>query len=305
MASAKIASLPDEFGDFQTPDALAAQACQILSNRGIRPASLLEPTCGVGNFLLAAIDQFPRLTTGLGVDINNDYVCRVKERLVSRSYADKVKVLRESFFEVDWNNILRDLPEPILVVGNPPWVTNSTLGALGSSNLPKKSNFQNFSGLEALTGKSNFDISEWMLIKLLEMLAGRRATVAMLCKTAVARKVLVHAWKNDISLNDAEIHPIDAAASFGAAVDACLLVCSLSPASHNRDCRVFNHLGDTEPVATIGYHDGQLVADVAAYERWKHLGGEEVYKWRSGVKARLLEGHGTAEGRQSVSQRLR
>jgi len=284
MASAKIASQPDEFGDFQTPDALAAQACTLLSNRGIHPASLLEPTCGVGNFLLAAIDQFPTLTTGLGVDINDDYVLRVIQRLCSRSYADKVKVLQESFFNVDWVDILRDLPEPILVVGNPPWVTNSMLGALGSSNLPKKSNFQNFNGLEALTGKSNFDISEWMLIKLLEMLAGRRATMAMLCKTAVARKVLVHAWKNDISLTNSEIHPIDAAVSFGAAVDACLLVCSLSPASHNRDCRVYRRLGDTEPAATIGYHDGQLVADVSAYERWKHLGGDEVYKWRSGVK---------------------
>ena len=84
----------------------------------------------------------------------------------------------------------------------------------------------------------------------------------MLCKTAVARKVLVHAWKNDINLTDAEIHPIDAMASFGAAVDACLLVCSLSPANHNRDCRVYRQLGDNHLVATIGYHDDQLVADV-------------------------------------------
>ena len=166
MASAKFAALPDEFGDFQTPDALAARACQILAHRGTRPASLLEPTCGVGNFLFAAIKQFPKLTTGLGIDINNDYVCRVRERLVSSSYADKITVLRQSFFDVDWKNILCDLPEPILVVGNPPWVTNSTLGAIGSSNLPQKSNFQNYNGLEALTGKSNFDISEWMLIKL-------------------------------------------------------------------------------------------------------------------------------------------
>ena len=279
-----MASQPDEFGDFQTPDTLAAEACRLLSNRGIHPASLLEPTCGVGNFLVAALDQFPKLATGLGVDINTDYVGCLKERLASRADANKVKALQESFFTVDWANILRDLPEPILVVGNPPWVTNSTLGALGSSNLPKKSNFQNFNGLEALTGKSNFDISEWMLIKLLDMLAGRRATLAMLCKTAVARKVLVHAWKNELSLSDAEIHPIDAAASFGAAVDACLLVCSLSPASHSQDCRVYGHLGDTEPAAIIGYHDGQLVADVAAYERWKHLAGAEVYKWRSGVK---------------------
>ena len=176
-----------------------------------------------------------------------------------------MNVLQASFFDVDWNDILRDLPEPILVVGNPPWVTNSTLGSLGSSNLPKKSNFQNFNGLEALTGNSNFDISEWMLIKLLEMLAGRRATMAMLCKTAVARKVLVHAWKNDISLTSSEIHPIDAAATFGAAVDACLLVCSLSPASHNRDCRVYRRLGDTNSTATIGYHDGHLVADVPGF----------------------------------------
>jgi hypothetical protein len=284
MASAKIATQPDEFGDFQTPDALAAHACMLLCMRGIIPASVLEPTCGVGNFLLAALDHFPKLTTGLGVDINDEYVCHVKERLRSRSYADKVKVLRESFFKIDWADILRDLPEPILVVGNPPWITNSTLGVLGSSNLPKKSNFQNHIGLEAVTGKSNFDISEWMLIKILEMLGGRRATLAMLCKTAVARKVLVHAWKNDISLTDAEIHPIDAAASFGAAVDACLLVCCLSPTSHNRDCRVYSHLGDAEPAATIGYHNGQLVADVSSYERWKHLGGEGDYKWRSGVK---------------------
>ena len=166
-----------------------------------------------------------------------------------------------------------------------PGITNSSLGVIGSSNLPEKSNFQNYNGLEALTGKSNFDISEWMLMKLLKLLDARKATIAMLCKTAVARKVLVHAWKNDISLADAEIHPINAVASFKAAVDACLLVCSLSPGSHHPNCRVYRSLGEAEPTATIGYHDGRLVADVSAFERWKHLGGgDKDYQWRSGVK---------------------
>ena len=285
MASAKLVSKVDEFGDFQTPDALAAQVCRLLSNRDVHPASLLEPNCGVGNFLLAASDQFPNLTTGLGVDINGDHIRHTKQRLCSRLYADKVKVLQANFFDVSWHDILRDLPEPILVIGNPPWVTNAALGALGSTNLPRKSNFQNSNGLEALTGKSNFDISEWILIKLIELLTGRRATMAMLCKTAVARRVLVHAWKNNISLTDSEIRPIDAATSFGAGVDACLLICSLEPTSHNRDCRVYRHLGDTEPTTTIRYHEGQLLADVSAFERWKHLGGrDKVYQWRSGVK---------------------
>src|SRR5262249_5070813 len=212
----------DEFGDFQTPVALTAQICRLLADRGEVPASVVEPTCGVGSFLLAAIEQFPDLRSAVGVEIKSEYVHILKGKLNRCGDAAKVRVIQESFFNVDWTAVLRDLPEPVLVIGNPPWVTNSALGVLGSSNLPKKSNFQNHAGLEALTGKSNFDISEWMLMKLLEMLNGRKATLAMLCKTAVARKVLVHAWKNDISLSDAEIHPIDAATHFGAAVDACL-----------------------------------------------------------------------------------
>jgi len=281
-----------EPGDFQTPADLAAHVCRFLSERGEIPASVVEPTCGIGTFLFAAFDQFPTLAVGVGIDINQMYVDIANTSLRTRSYGERVTVIRQSFFEVDWANILGALPEPILLVGNPPWVTNSDLGALGSTNLPKKTNFQNRNGLDAVTGKSNFDISEWMLIKLLEMLRGRHATVAMLCKTAVARKALVHAWKNGIGLRGAEIHPIDAGEFFNAAVDACLLVCRLSSTIRDRDCRVYHRLGDDEPTGLIGYHDGHLIADVSAYERWKHLAGKAAYQWRSGVKhdcAKVME----------------
>jgi len=43
-----------------------------------------------------------------------------------------------------------------------------------------------------------------------------------------------------------------------------------------------NGAADTESV--IGYEDGKLLADIAAYQRWKHLCGEEVMRWRSGIK---------------------
>jgi len=274
----------DEYGDFQTPLALAAQICRLMASRGAVPASLVEPTCGAGNFLLAAFEQFPGLARAVGVEINTEHVDRLNGTLTGRPFANRIAVVQESFFDVDWRAVFRDLPEPILVVGNPPWVTNAVLGALGSSNLPEKSNFQNRRGLAALTGKSNFDISEWMLIKLLEALDGRPATLAMLCKTAVARKVLLHAWKNDIDLSAAEIHEIDAADHFNAAVDACLLVCPLSPVSRERNCRVYRRLGDREPATVIGFRDSGLVADVSAYNRWKHLAGDGIYRWRSGVK---------------------
>lgn len=274
----------DEFGDFQTPPVLAERVCKLLSSRGVSPASLLEPTCGVGGLFLAACDEFSDASIGIGLEINATYVERLKASLVGRPYEGRTRVIQGDFFRTDWATLLRDLPEPILVVGNPPWVTNAQIGTQGGTNLPTKSNFQNHVGLDAITGKSNFDISEWMLTKLLEALRGRQATLAMLCKTAVARKVLVSAWKSGACVEDAEIHPIDSAAFFDAAVDACLLVCSVSPSGSNRDCRVFRSLGDKEPCGLIGYRDGQLIADLGSYERWKHVGGREVYKWRSGVK---------------------
>ena len=61
--------------------------------------------------------------------------------------------------DVDWDAVLAGDPGPWLVLGNPPWVTNAELGLLKNSNLPIKSNFQGHKGLEALTGKANFDIS--------------------------------------------------------------------------------------------------------------------------------------------------
>lgn len=285
-------SKPIEFGDFQTPADLAARVCLLLSRHDREPASLIEPTCGAGNFLIAALDQFPGLKQAIGVEIDDEYVRPLRERLERRPDSHKIIVIHESFFHVDWKTILDDSPEPILVVGNPPWVTNSTLGSLRSSNLPAKTNLQKLKGLAALTGKSNFDISEWMIVNLLDTLAGRNATIALLCKTAVARKALAHAWRNNIGLAAAEIHAIDAAESFGAAVDACLLLCRIAPVDGDRDCHVYQSLGDANPSSTIGYRDGTLVADAKAYDRWKYLSGDEVYKWRSGVKhdcSRVIE----------------
>lgn len=56
---AKKCARVEEYGDFQTPPELASQVCRLLADRGTIPASILEPTCGIGNFLLAAVERFP------------------------------------------------------------------------------------------------------------------------------------------------------------------------------------------------------------------------------------------------------
>jgi len=283
-----------EYGDFQTPPSLAREVCELLASSGVNPTSILEPTCGTGALLIAALDQFPQVREAIGLEVNPDHVTAARSAAQSRSCTKSVRIIHDDFFGFEWGALLQDLAEPLLVIGNPPWVTNAELGSLASSNLPQKTNFQNHSGLDALTGKSNFDISEWMLIRMLELLRRRRACLAMLCKTAVARKVLLHAWKNRIGLESSDFYRIDAARHFGASVDACLLVCRLSAEGHSDECSVHEKIASHEDAHRIGYRDGQLVADIALYDRWKNLQGDGVYTWRSGVKhdcAKVMELH--------------
>jgi len=233
---------------------------------------------------VAALDHFPDAKEIIGLDINRDYVTAALSAVRDRAESCKVRVIHNDFFQTDWPGLLRKLPEPLLVIGNPPWVTNADLGTLGSSNLPKKSNFHKRAGFDAITGKSNFDISEWMLIRILESLDGRDATMAMLCKTVVARKALVYAWTSSIRLNSVQLYLIDAGRYFDASVDACFLVCRTSKSGGIYDCLVHDDPTAEEVTHVIGYRDGQLVAKVTLYDRWKHLQGEEIYKWRSGIK---------------------
>lgn len=276
-----------EFGDFQTPPPLAGAVCDLLERLGNAPAAVVEPTCGQGHLLLAALDRFPRAAVAVGLDVNVGYLAGLERSLAERAAGRTVRLVHGNFFAADWVAMLAELPEPLLVIGNPPWVTSAELGSLASGNLPPKANFQRHVGLDAITGKSNFDISEWMLIRLLESLHGRSGTLAMLCKTAVARKSLLHAWKHAFSLDAAALYGIDAARHFGASVDACLLVCDFRPGRRSQHARVFAGFDAKQPASELGWRMERVVADVKMFDRWSHLaadGSDRTHVWRSGVK---------------------
>lgn len=275
-----------EFGDFQTPDALAFQATQLVKALGVDPHTIIEPTCGLGVFLLAAAKAFPHAKRILGVEINRLYIDELRLHIERENVNAPVEILHADFFALNWIEMIKELPDPILFIGNPPWVTSAELGMLQSSNLPEKTNFQGHRGIDALTGKSNFDISEWMLLQQLEWLRQRQGTIAVLCKSSVARKVLLHAWKHDFPISRSQIYKIDAQKNFNASVDACFFIIHLNQSENKSlSCDIYEDLISPIHFQTIGYIDGHLVADMSSYEQWRHLaGGNDIYTWRSGVK---------------------
>jgi len=249
-----------EYGDFQTPLELAEMVCRKLVELDVNPNTIIEPTCGVGNFLEAAARSFPSAAKIIGVEINQNYLREV--RLNKQLFKDqRCDIWQGDFFQFEWESLVNQCSDRLLVLGNFPWVTNSQQGTLGSENLPKKNNFQNHSGLDALTGKSNFDISEWMLIQAVQWLQKRDAYLAMLCKTATARKLLNYLHSQQLNLADCATYGIDAKKYFDANVDACLLVCKFDAHSQNYFCDVFSSL-ESSDCNRIGYHNNLLVKDI-------------------------------------------
>ena len=272
------------YGDFQTPDILAEDVCMLLEKSGYKPKSVLEPTCGVGSFFVSALQSFSALEYGAAFDIDKAYVQMLKKRLRNSLVSPEIKIGVADFFSKNWSKELQNIPEPILIIGNPPWVTNSQLGQIKSDNLPEKYNVKNLRGLDAMTGKSNFDISEWMMNRMIEWLQEKTGTMSMLCKTSVARKVLTSAWKNDLLLAGATMHLIDSKRYFDISADACLLTVSSSDRAE-KQCKVYKNLSANKPLQTIGFRDGFLVANIPGYTKSKHLiDGNQYYEWRTGVK---------------------
>jgi hypothetical protein len=279
------------YGDFQTPLSLAQQVCARLGALGVAPRSVVEPTCGVGAFLTAAQQHFPTLAYLLGMDINPAYIAAARQTIqpiMDKSGHVELDLAVGDFFLTDWEQRLASLPDPILFLGNPPWVTNSELSTLSSDNLPVKQNFQQREGIEAITGASNFDISEWMLLQMTALAERRRGVVAMLCKTNVARKTLLHFWQKEGRNGQGFIFKIDANVAFNVSVDACLFVFDASRPDGKQSCPVYESLEAAAPAQSIGFRDNRLASDVDWYDRWRHLAHDgrqrPNYQWRSGIK---------------------
>lgn len=285
----QIVTQEREWGDFQTPLNLARQICRHLLEIGVSPTVVVEPTFGLGNFILAALENFPNVELVYGIEIQDKYRWQLKLTLLRRALITKKPtptkiVLNQA--DIFTHHFPEEITgrENILIIGNPPWVTNAELGSLSSGNLPKKQNLNSLNGLDALTGKSNFDISEYILLKLLEKFSGNRDTLAMLCKTATARNIVMSLPPKNLLVSNISMLTIDAGREFRAAVDAGLLIAQLGSKASGYVCKVGVLDNPYKTEREYGWVGRKFVADVEAYRTCGDLDGKSSWEWRQGVK---------------------
>lgn len=134
-----------EYGDFQTPSELSALICSYLKDDNISPDVIIEPTFGKGSFLISALKYFQKLKKIYAVEIYEPYYWQTKfailELFIRNPALSKPDIFLylDNIFKFDFSGIEKSIRNcNILVLGNPPWVTNSELGSLNSNNLPQK-----------------------------------------------------------------------------------------------------------------------------------------------------------------------
>jgi hypothetical protein len=269
-----------EFGDFQTPLELSRLMLEIVKEKDIRPGIIVEPTCGVGNILLSSFNVFSPEAL-IGVEINASYCHRLSKAIGKSS---TITIINKDIFGTI-GIIKKEISKyhSCLFIGNPPWATNSALSAINSMNLPVKENIKGLRGIEAITGKSNFDIAEYIILKLIEEYHLYNSIYAFLCKTSVARNILKYCWKNNFFYKEASIYPIDSKKYFDAAVDACFFVIDFSEKSTIKECNVYDSIESKSYSNTLGYFNNKMIVDINNFNSHNYLGKSE-YIWRSGIK---------------------
>lgn len=276
-----------DLGDFQTPPELVAAVLETLGPIGEQWPRVLEPTCGRGHFLAGLLAQGSPPREIHGVEIQPEHCLAAKAMLSERGETgSRVAIHCADLFQLDLG---RDLDwqggGPMLVVGNPPWVTAAALTRLEAPTVAPRSNLKRLRGLEARTGSSNFDLAESIWLKLAIELADESPTIAMLCKTSVARALLQFAHAESLPLGDASIRRINAARWFGASVDACLFRATIASGDRAAPIPVYRGLGTADdPVTVIAFERGRLIADYSAYRQWSFVEGIGPRDWRQGIK---------------------
>ena len=187
-------------------------------------------------------------------------------------------------FDFDFKKIANEYSNRnLLIIGNPPWVTNSKLGILNSTNLPKKSNFKNHSGLDAMTGKGNFDIAEFITLMMIENFQNAKGNLLLLIKNSVIKNLVYDQNKNQYKVAAFEKLCIDSKKEFDVSVQASLFYCKLN-SNPKMTCHEFNFYESNTSYVEFGWLNGKFVSNIKTYDKVKEVDGNCPFIWRQGLK---------------------
>ncbi|MCX6153300.1 MAG: hypothetical protein NT007_03985 [Candidatus Kapabacteria bacterium] len=312
----------DEYGDFQTNSKLTSNVTTLLLNKAVRPDIIIEPTCGKGSFIIECLKQFPNSQKIYGIEIYQPYVWETKFSILEYFLNNNAKpnteivIICADIFEFDFNSIKQNHHgQSFLLIGNPPWATNSGQSSVYSENIPNKTNFKHEKGFDAINGKANFDISEYILLSLIFTFQDRDGEIAFLLKSSVIKNMVFDQIHYNYSISNIESYDFDSKKEFEIQANTALLICKLNSGpeytclssnlynhnpnnshniknihpSQNTNSSLthpkVNHLKEIDSMSkSFGWSNEKFVSNILLYQQTKEIDGHCTFEWRQGVK---------------------
>ncbi len=280
-----------DLGDFQTPSNLTDKICKYLVRIGFIPDTLIEPTCGTGNFIFSALKYFPSLKYIYCIELQKIYEWVFKLNLLQFAHKQpldvKIEFHRDNIFihhfSPEFLHFLNHATRKLLVIGNPPWITNTELSMLESQNVPLKSNIKHDKGIEAITGKGNFDIAEYIILRMIQKFSNHAGKIAMLCKTSVIKNIVKNLRRLNLKLTNIKSILIDAKKEFNINAEAALFLADLN-GNNQKFCTISTLEMPEKSLQTFGWVNGKFVSDISLYKKYMYIEGKSPYIWRQGIK---------------------
>jgi hypothetical protein len=146
--------------------------------------------------------------------------------------------------------------------------------------------------LDAITGKGNFDIGEYIILMVLDAFSQRTGSLAMLAKNIVIKNVVQDLPNANHSISNLVALKFDAKQYFNAAVDASLFKCTFGQKELSLSCKVASLDSPESTENVFGWVEDKFVSDIDLYKNSKDYDGASPFIWRQGVKhdcSKILE----------------
>ena len=263
-----------EYGDYQTPQYFANKVVKYVKEKlEYEPDLIIEPTCGVGNFIKACRKYYSTAPI-VGIDINKEYLNEI-------GAINNLQLYHGNIFDLDFNRIKIDEDTKYLIIGNPPWVTNTRLSKYESDNIPEKNNYKHLEYFDAITGESNFDISEHIILSVIDDFNKSNAAIVFLCKYSVACNIFKHLSQNKIRLANIRIIKFDSMKVFKADTTSCILIMEFNDEGKLiNTCNVSN-MDNPKENYKIGVIEDKFYSNT---DNMVDIDGICSFEWRQGIK---------------------
>lgn len=259
--------------DYQTPLFFTDKICGYLKNElELNPDIIIEPTCGIGNFIKSASKIFPK-TQIYGIDIDKEKLKKID------SPTPNIKLINENILTFQFNSF--DKNDSFLIIGNPPYFNNNKLSEI---------NLKNKLDLKDLTGTNNTDISEYILLKIINEFKNTNTTIAFLCKTRNSRNIFIELIKNKTEYNFIKQININSPEIYKIKDDTCLFIIQFGGKRlMDKICEVSEISNPSKKLYAFGFVDDKFYSNL---DNIPLIDGKCEFEWRHGVKhdcAKIME----------------